>query len=215
MTTPYAPAPAGYTAADMLAWWRQRARMDTTAVSYFAACRTALSHVGTETDLREISTLSLNLDRLAAQAAAGCWAELPPASRHHERLRLRRAVRLFHAAIEQHGTEPAPTSRSGTAAVTRRAVPLLMDSAGEYDDSDSTAALISYLADDEAVTGYARKLLEAADLVANEVTPDSLATLACAVEALEAAVTRAGVTAERAPAVSAALTAHVHHLGRA
>lgn len=212
MTTPYAPVPTGCTAADLLAWWRQRARTDPTAVSYFAVCRTALSYVGTKTNLRAISTLSLNLDQLAAHAAAGCWAELPPASRHHQTLRLRRAVRLFHAAVEQHGTESEPTLRSSAATVEARAVPALTESAGEYDDSNSTAALVSYLADDETVIVRARALLEAADLVAKDATTDNLATLSAAVEALEGAVTRAGVAPERAPAVSAALSAYVHRL---
>lgn len=214
MTTPYAPAPTGCTAADLLAWWRQRARTDTTAVSYFTACRTALSQVGTEADLRKISTLSLNLDQLAAQAAVGCWAELPPASRHHQTLRLRRAVRLFHAAVEQHGTECAPTPTSGMEAATR-SVPALTDNAGEYDDAGSLAALVAYLAGDETVSACAHTLLEAAGLVADDATADNLATLADAVDALRIAVIRAGVTAERVATVSAALTAHIHRLNRA
>lgn len=75
-------------------------RTDTTAGGYHAVCSAALAQLGTEVDLRQIGTFSLDLDLLADQAAAACWAELPPPSRHHQRLRLRRAVRLFHAAIE-------------------------------------------------------------------------------------------------------------------
>ena len=207
---PYASAPTGLSAADLLAWWRQRARTDTTAVSYFAACRAALSQVGTETDLREISTLSLNLDRLTAQAMTGCWAELPPASRHHESLRLRRAVRLFHAAVEQHSTESVPMPRLATEIPTERAAPFLTDSAGEYDDSDSTAALVSYLADDETVTAYARKLLEAAGLEAASASTENRAVLSAAISALEAALVEAGVASARIPATAAALTAYIH-----
>lgn len=208
--THYALAPAGCTAADLLAWWRQRARTDATAASYFATCRAALSHLGAEADLRKISTLSLNLDQLAAQATGGCWAELPPASHHHQRLRLRRAVRLFHAAVEQYGTETAPTSRPGTEAFTAPTIPALMDSAGECDWAGATPELIAYLVSDEAVVLAATAVLDAAGLVAASALPENLAVLNAAISALETALAEAGVAFEGIPAVAAALTAYIH-----
>ena len=208
--TPYAPAPAGCTAADLLVWWRQRARTDITAASYFAVCRAALSQLGTEADLRQISTLSLTLDQLAAHAAAECWAELPPASRHHQRLRLRRAVRLFHAAVEQHCTESAPRAPTGTEAVTAQDIPALMDRTREHDSAGAAPELIVYLASDETVLSAATVVLDTAGVVASCASPENLAVLRVAVSGLEAALAEAGVASQRIPATAAALTAYIH-----
>ncbi|WP_194890921.1 hypothetical protein [Catenulispora pinisilvae] len=206
--TQYAPAPAGPSAADLLAWWQERARADAAAVVYYATVRVALAELGAETELRQISASRLDPDRLVDTAAAGCWAGLAAPSLHHRRLRLRRALGLFRAAIEQHGPEAAPR------AVTDRRVPIETDSARQDNFEDAAPALIAYLADDDTVAPLARAVLDAADRVASDTTADHLAALSAAVDALGAAVAEAGVAPERVPAAAAALTAHIHRLDR-
>jgi hypothetical protein len=204
--TQYAPAPTGLSAADLLAWWQERARTDSTATAYYATVRVAMVELGTEPELRQISALRLDPDCLVDTAAAGCWAGLAAPSLHHRRLRLRRALWLFRTAIERHGPDPARR------AVTDRRVPIETDSAGQDSFEDAAPALIAYLADDDTVAPLARAVLDAADRVASDTTADHLAALAAAVEALGVAVAAAGVAPERAPAAAAALTAHIHQL---
>jgi hypothetical protein len=207
--TAYAPTPTGSTAADLLAWWRLRARAHRAAAGYYLTCRTALAQLGTETELRRVNALTLDPDRLADAAAATCWADLPAPSRHHHRLQLRRAVTLFNAAVDQHGTGPAAPARHASDGI----VPGLVDNAGEYDDQSNTPALIAYLAADPDVAALARALLNTADRVAAEASPQNLTNLADAVAVLGAAVADAGVPADRVPPVTAALTAHIHRFG--
>ncbi|MEY9858547.1 hypothetical protein ABH935_004162 [Catenulispora sp. GAS73] len=206
--TQYAPAPAGPSAADLLAWWQERARADAAAAVYYATVRVALAELGAEPELRQISALRLDPDRLVDAAAAGCWAGLAAPSVHHRRLRLRRALGLFRAAIEQHGPEADPR------AVTDRRVPIETDSAGQDSFEDAAPALIAYLADDDTIVPLARAVLDAADHVASDATADHLAALSAAVNALGTAVAEAGVAPERVPAAAAALTGHIHRLDR-
>jgi hypothetical protein len=206
--TQYAPAPTGLSAADLLAWWQERARTDAAATAYYATVRVALAELGTEPELRQISALRLDPDRLADTAAAGCWAALAAPSLHHRRLRLRRALRLFREAIEQHGPDLAPH------AVTDRRLPAATDSAEQYSGEDASPALITYLATDDTVVPLAHAVLDAADRVVADASPDHLAALSAAVDALGVAVAEAGVAPERIPAATAALTAHLLRMGR-
>lgn len=201
--TQYAPAPAGLSAADLLTWWQDRARADSTATAYCATVRTAMAELGTEPELRQISALRLDADRLADTAAAGCWAGLAAPSLHHRRLRLRRALRLFRAAIEQHA--PGPALR----VVPDRRVPIESGSAGQDSCEDASPALVAYLADDDTVVPLAHAVLDAADRVVNDASPDHLAALSAAVDVLGAAVAKAGVAPEQVPGATAALTAHL------
>lgn len=206
--TRYAPAPTGLSATDLLAWWQERARTDSTATAYYATARDALAELGTERELRQISALRLDPDRLVDTAAAGCWAALAAPSLHHRRLRLRRALRLFRTAIEQHGPDPAPH------AATDLRVPAAMNSAEQYSGEDASPALIAYLAADDTVVPLAHAVLDAADRVVADASPDHLAALSAAVDALGAAVAEAGVAPERIPAATAGLTAHLLRMGR-
>lgn len=206
--TQYAPAPTGLSAADLLLWWQERARTDSAATAYYATVRVALAELGTERELRQISAVRLDPDRLVDTAAAGCWAALGAPSLHHRRLRLRRALRLFRTAIEHHGADPTPH------AVIDRHVPTAADSAEQYSSEDASPALIAYLAADDTVVPLAHAVLDAADRVVADASPGHLAALSAAVDALGTAVAEAGVAPERIPAATAALTAHFLRVGR-
>jgi hypothetical protein len=202
--------PTGSTAADLLAWWRQRARTDRIATGYYTTCRDALAEFGSEAQLRRIDALKLHADDLARQAVNGCWAGLSEPSRHHQALRLRRALGLFGAAFRMCSgtplTIPHPVARPapGSSAAD------MMDSAGNYDSAGIAPELIAYLISDEAVLSAATTVCDAAGLVAATTSSENLAVLSAAISELETALAEAGIGSERIPATAAALTAYTH-----
>ncbi|MEY9935278.1 hypothetical protein ABH926_009953 [Catenulispora sp. GP43] len=209
--TPYAPLPTGSTAADLLAWWRQRARTDRVATGYYTTCRMALAELGPEARLREINALTLHADDLVRLAVDGCWFGLSEPSRHHHTLRLRRALGLFSAALGMQGSAPATTSRPDTrSAPTPPPNPIVVDNAEGYDTAGASPELIAYLASDEAVISAAIAALDAAALEAASTSTENLAVLSAAVSAFEAALAEAGVASARIPAAAAALIAYIY-----
>lgn len=212
--TSYAPLPTGSTAADLLAWWRQRARTDRVATGYYTTCRMALAELGSEAQLRGIDVLALQADELARLAVDGCWFGLSEPSRHHHILRLRRALGLFKAALEMNRSAPAPASPPATRPAPSPSEPNVMDSAGDWDSAGVTPELIAYLASDEAVISAAIEALDAAGIEAASTSTENSAVLSAAICGLEAALVEAGVASARIPATAAALIAHIYrHAG--
>ncbi|MBS2545391.1 hypothetical protein KGQ19_00765 [Catenulispora sp. NL8] len=208
--TSYAPPPTGGTAADLLAWWQQRARTDRVATSYYTACDMALSELGSESQLREISALTLYVDDLARRAADGCWLGLSESARHHQTLRLRRALSLFSAALRMYGGAPAATSRLLPKPAAGTLTPAVLDGGGEDSSLVAAPEPIAHLVSDEWVLSAATAVLDAASSVAASTSLENLAALSAAISALETALAEAGVAPERIPATAAALTAYIH-----
>lgn len=206
----HAPDPTGSTAADLLAWWRQRARTDRVATGYYTACRMAFAELGSEAQLGAISALALNADDLARRAADGCWFGLSEPSRQHQTLRLRRALGLFSAALGMHDTAPGMASRPVTRPATSPSNLIAMDNPGGFDSAGALPKLIANLVSDAVVFSAVTRVLDVAGPVAVSASPENLAALSAAISALENTLAEAGVASERIPATAAALTAYVY-----
>jgi len=208
--TPYAPPPTGSTAADLLAWWRQRARTDRIATGYYTTCQMVLAEMGAEAQLRGISALTLRAEDLARLAVDGCWFGLSEPSRRRHELRLRRALRLFNSALRVDRSAPATARPAITRPAPSTSAPIVMDSAAGWDSAGVVPGLIAYLACDEAVLSATITVLDAAGIEAASPTTENLAVLSAAISALEAALMEAGVASARIPATAAALTAYIY-----
>lgn len=208
--TPYASPPTGSTAADLLAWWRRRARTDHVATGYYTTCQMVLAELGPEAQLRGISALTLRVEDLARLAVDGCWFGLSEPSRHHHTLRLRRALRLFSFALGVDRSTPATAFPSVTRPASSPSAPIVMESVEGWDSAGVVPELIAYLASDEAVLSATSAALDAAGLEAASPSTENLAVLSAAIIALEAALIEAGVASVRIPATAAALTAYVY-----
>src|SRR5882672_4182509 len=101
-----APTPPGCSAADLLNWWRERARTEPATSGYYAACVQALACLGTPAELASLDARTLDIDLLITAATIRCWTGLPATGQHHEARRLRRAVAMFRAALSEAGTVP-------------------------------------------------------------------------------------------------------------
>jgi len=208
--TPYAPSPSGSTAADLLAWWRQRARTDRVATGYYTTCQMVLAELGPAAQLRGISALTLRAEDLARLAVDGCWYGLSEASRYHHELRLRRALRLFSSALGVDRNAPAMACPPTTRPAPTTSAPIVTDSAAAWDSAGVVPGLIAYLASDEAVLSATIAALDAAGFEAASPTTENLAVLSAAISALETALMEAGVASARIPATAAALTAYIY-----